>query len=657
MNSAQPHFAWTLRGKHLLSGLVLLAALALAGCGSGGGSSSTGFMSSKQSICNGCGTAMVSLTDAPGDFVSYIVKVDSLTLTRQDGTVVQTVPTTSQVDFAQLVNLSEIISAQQLPPGDYTSAKLTLDYSNATIVVSTANGDVTVPAADLIDGATGNPITAPITITLSFSSNPLVITDGAVSNLAIDFNLATSNTVALSANPITVTVDPVLSASLAPASSKQIRVRGPLASVSTSGSDYVVNVRPFEDQSDDFGQLTVNTTATTNFLINGTTYTGSAGLAALAALPANTLTSAYGTWDRTSKTFTASVVHAGTSVAGVSGNSMLGTVAARSGNTLTLDSALVFQPASGGTNSDDDMKFQPQATVTVGSNTTVTEEGQTGSFSIADISVGQRVRFTGTISTSSSGTTLDATSGSALLEPTRGIGLFTGANAGSMTVSLQSLGHVQASSLNFAGTGPSSAADASAATYQVAIPSTFSTSILTSGQPVQFSGFVTPFGAAPPDFAASTVISSNQTEAQFYAAWTAPGTQTAFTALTSSELVVGQVALQSAADHLIRLDDTSIDAATLAPGVTLVPASTSTSNTSSTSSSGSTTDDGADMDQVYAIDHQSTQKVDTFATFSAFTTALNADLSNASVLKIAAQGTYGANGTLTVTRVYVVLNN
>ena len=662
MNSARTLPRWMLGGRGLLSGLAVLAMLALAGCGSGSSSlsmTSGSTPSTKQSVCSGCGTAMVSLTDAPGDFVSYIVTVDSLTLTRSDGTVVQTVPLASQVDFTQLVNLSEILTAHQVPPGNYTSAQLTLDYSNADIVVSTSSGNVTVPAADILDGPTGNPINAPLQVTLSFGNHPLVITDGTISNLALDFNLAASNTVDLTANPITVTVNPALSASLAPATSKQIHVRGALVSVSTSNSDYVVNVRPFDDpnDNDDFGQATVNTTSTTSFLINGTSYTGSAGLTALAALPANTFVTAYGTWDMTSKTFTASVVHAGTSVSGVTGNTAVGTVAAISisGDTMTLDNALVFQPPGSTMNSDDDMNFQKQITVTVGSNTMVTEEGQTsGSFTTSDISVGQRVRFMGTISTSGSGTSIDATSGSALLLPTRGTGLYTGLSTSSgttsITVNLQSLGHVLASSLDFAGTG-TTGNDASASSYVVQIPSTFSTSSFAVGLPVQFTGFVTPFGSAPPDFSASTVISYAQAEAALDANWSSPGITTAFTALSSTELVIGQPALQAATTHVIRIDDNFIDASTLSGGVTLVPASATSSGSSSMS-----TDDIGD-DQAYSIVHQSTHAVDTFSTFSDFTTALNTDLSSDSVLGIFAKGTYGSNNTITVDRVFVVLNN
>ena len=659
MKRVRSHSAWTLGAQHLLTGLLLAAALALAGCGGSSMNPSTAVSppaSTKQTPCtSGCGTALVSLTDAPGDFVSYIVTVDSLTLTRADGTVVQTVPTTSQVDFAQLVNLSEVLSAQQLPPGTYTSAKLTLDYSTADIVVSTASGNVTVPGADLINGATNSPISAPITVTLSFGSAPLVITDGTVSNLALDFNLAASNTVDLTANPITVTVDPVLSASLAPASSKQIHVRGPLQSVSAGSSDYVVNVRPFADGQDDFGQFTVYTNASTTYLINGTSYTGSAGLSALQGLSMGTLTTAYGTWDTTANTFTASVVHAGTSVAGVSGDAVIGTVAARTADTLTVDNALVYQaPSSSSSSGDtqsDDLHFTHQVTVTIGSGTTVSAEGETGTFSPSDLSVGQRVRFTGTLSSNVTGTSLDATSGSALMKPTRGTGLYTGASSGAIAVNLQSLGGVDAGSLLFAGTGASAATDATASSYLVGIPSSFSTTVLAVGLPVEFTGFVTPFGTAPPDFAATTVVSYAQAHAELQANWTSPGTTTAFTALSSTQLVIGQPALTSATTHTIRIGETMIDASTLSGGVTLIPATATSSSTPTEPS-----DDGGE-DLAFAIAHQSSDSVDTFGTFSDFTSALNTDLSTASVLGIWANGLYGSSGTITVNRVYVVLNN
>ena len=628
--------------KRLLSGLSVLGLLALAGCGGGANPVSSALPSvpTAQKACSGCGTALVSLSDAPGDFVSYLVTVDSLTLTRSDGQVVQTVPQSTQVDFAQLVNLSEILSAEQIPEGHYTSATLTLDYSHATLVVDTASGSVTVPAGNILDATTGQPLTGTVQVTLSLGGGTaLVVSPGAVSHLALDFNLAASNTVDLTPSPPTVTVNPVLSASLLPASGQQFHVRGPLLSVSSADSDYVVTVRPFEDSNDDFGQLTVDTTATTQFLINGTAYTGAAGLAQLATLPANTLTSAYGSWDRTSNTFTARIVHAGSSVAGASGPAVQGTVVSRSGDTLTLQNALVLQRPS--SNSDDDLGFQRQVTVSVGPGTTVTEQGETGSFSSTDISVGQQARFSGTLTTGSVGTSLDATGGSALLLPTQGVGLLTTAATGLLTVDLQSLGHVQASALDFTGTGGTSGPDAAAA-YQVAIPSSFSTGSLTDGLPVQFTGFVAPFGAAPPDFSAFTVVSASQADAQLRLSWTSPGTNTPFAALSATGLLIGEATVQAAATQVLRIEDTTIDASTLANGLQLVPQSGSTEDNEDTS---------------FTIAHALSQTADSFSTFADLTTALNTDLSTASVLSVSAEGTYGSTGVLTVSRLVVVLDN
>jgi hypothetical protein len=346
---------------------------------------------------------MVSLTDAPGDFISYIVNVVSLQLTRADGTVVQTVPVTTQVDFAQLVNLSEIVSAAQIPAGRYVAASITLDYSGATIVVDNGTTGVTILPADIIDGATSMPLAAPnptqVTLTLSLDTdNQLVVTPNTIANLALDFNLAASNAITPSnTDPTTVTVNPVLTASLVPDTSKQIRVRGPLVSVSTTASSYIVGVRPFYNSSGMNGQVTVATTATTTYSINGTAYTGSAGLTQLATLSAGTVTAAYGTWDTTSQTFTASNVLAGSSVAGTSLDSVEGTVVARTGDTLTLLDDLLYHAGQFG------IRFEQQVTVTVGTGTTVTEAGASGAFSIEDISVGQHVQIFGTLGADSAG--------------------------------------------------------------------------------------------------------------------------------------------------------------------------------------------------------------------------------------------------------------
>ncbi|MHB8815198.1 MAG: hypothetical protein ACYDAE_18250 [Steroidobacteraceae bacterium] len=621
--------------------LCALGALTLAACGGSGSStmspsasSSTSGVSPSQG-CNGCGTALVSITDLPGDFVSYIVNVDSLTLTRSDGTVVQTVPVTTQVDFAQLVNLSEIVSADQIPAGRYVSATLTVDYTGATIVVDTSSGDVSVPAADILNGS-GQPLTGQVTVTLSLSSDQqLVITPGTVSNLALDFNLLASNAVNLTANPVTVTVSPALTASLTPDLTKQIHVRGPLVSVSTSASDYVIGIRPFDDQSDTTGQLTVATTNSTTYLINGTSYTGSAGLAQLAMQAAGTLTSAYGDWTPNSGAFTANLVIVGSSVEGTSMSSVQGTVLARTGDTLTVSDGLLFHPEAAAM----PLGFERRATVTVGTGTTVIEEGQTGSFTLSDISVGQLLRVSGTLGMDSSGNpTLDATAGSALLLPTSGVGLVTATASGSITVGLQELGGMDASTLNFAGTGATSQQDATASSYQVSVPSSISTSSTSNGSAIGFTGFVTPFGSAPPDFAATTLIGYGTAQTLFDAWWTSPGVTAPFATLTGSELLLSQATLKSSAHEVIRMGGVTLDPSTLSAGLELLPDMSGTA-------------------QSFAIVHAMSQSIDSFGTFNDFTTALTTDLNGTTgVLQVMAEGSY-ASGAITADHVIVVLNN
>ncbi len=619
--------------------LCALGAVGLAACGGSGSDagSATPSTSLQQQPCSNCGTAMVSLTDQPGDFVSYIVNVDSLTLTRSDGTVVQTVPVTTQVDFAQLVNLSEIVSADQIPAGSYVSAALTLDFTNATIVVDTSGGDVTVPAADILSGTTGQPLTGQVTLTLSLGSDQqLIITPGTVANLALDFNLLASNTVDLTANPITVTVNPTLTASLTPDTTKQIHVRGPLVSVSTSADDYVIGVRPFDDQSNTTGQITIGTTDSTTYLINGTSYTGSAGLTQLATLAAGTLTSTYGTWDRTAGTLTATQVLVGPSVEGSMTSSVAGTVLARSGDTVTVGNGLVYQPESMGPG----LTFQRQVSVTVGSGTTVTEEGQAGPFTVSDISVGQNVRISGTAGTGSSGTpTMDATAGTAFLFPTTGIGLVTGTATGSVTVDLQQLGNVDASALYFAGTGTTSQQDATGASYQVSVPSSISTTSAGSGVAVAFTGFVTPFGSAPPDFAASTLVNYGETQTLFDARWASPGTTAPFATLTGSELALSQATLQASTQSSVRIGWVTVGASSLTSGLELVPDTTGTAP------------------QSFAIVHVMSRTIDSFGTFNDLTAALATDLTGTvGVLQVMAEGSY-SSGALTADHVIVALNN
>jgi hypothetical protein len=628
----------------LLAVAAIAGAAGVSGCGGGSGSP----MSSPWATANGA--AMVTLTDAPGDFLSYKLTVVSLNLTSANGTTIETLPAATHVDFAQLVDLSEVISARQVPTGTYTGVSMTVDYTGATIVVDNGAGGLTVPAANIMNGATNSALVSPsgqLTLTLKLASNaPLVISDQRIANLALDFNLSASNTVApgsitssTPASAVTVTVQPMLSASLTPDSSRQIRVRGKLVSVDTSGNSYTVNVRPFHDaMDDDHGQLVVHTTATTSFTLNGTASTGSAGLTALAALGAGTLTAATGTFDTSTETFTATEVFAGTSVPGADLDSVEGTVIARTGSVLTVSHAWTDE------RDRDDEQFNPKIAVTVASTTTVTEDGRSGSFGIQDISVGQHLQVFGTFGTDSSGNrTLDASSGSARLMVTQLFGQFISSANGVVTVKLQALDRRDPSVFNFAGTGSSALKDASASAYQVSVPTAVPVPSLTAGFPARFFGFVTPFGSAPPDFSAVTVVDFSTTEALLLLAWDSPGVSAPFEApLSATHAVIAQSTLQGAQAHVIRIGPVQLDPAAVSAGLSFVPGTTASPLT-------------------FAIVHVSpdnSRAIDTFASFGDFVTALSADLTGMTTVRaIAAEGTYDeTSGVLTVNRMLVALS-
>ena len=632
--------------------LMMLGMLGLAACGGGGSASSQGPQTSAvagAAAPTGTGSALVTLTDAPGDFLSYLVNVVSLQLTRADGTVIETVPVTTQVDFAQLVNLSEVVSAQQIPAGAYVAATLTLDYSGATIVVDNGAGGLTVPAANVINGSTSAALVSPnnrtkISLELP-SGSPLVITPGTVGNLALDFNLAASNTVtpatigaATAAAAVTVTVNPVLTASLVPDTQKQIRVRGALVSVTDAAgsTSYTVNVRPFYNDGGSQGQLVVDTTASTTFTINGSSYSGSAGLTALAALAAGTLTSANGSFDVATKTFTAAAVSAGTNKTGAILDSVEGTVVARSGNVVTLSDGLICPRNA------DVARFGFQVVVTIGASTSVTEAGQTGTFGPQDISVGQHVLVFGNLTIAAGGSaTLDATQGSAQLRPTALVGLIKSATADTLTVTLQSLDGQPATSLDFSGTGASTAQDASAAGYLVGVPNSLLGTPPADGTPVKLVGFVAPFGTAPPDFAASSLESFANAAALLRVEWSLPGLAAPFVApLSAAHVVISQSTLQGAKEPLIHLGPQLIDVSSSSSGLTL-------------------TADAAATNPAFAIAHGVTHRIDTFTAFTDLISALTSDLNGTTTLvEIEAKGAYDAGAaTLSADQLVVLLDD
>jgi hypothetical protein len=446
--------------------------------------------------------AMMTITDAAGDFLTYKVKLVSLQLKKSDGTLVETLPASTTIDFAQLIDLAEILSARQIPPGDYVAAQVTVDFTGATIMVDDGTGTgVAVKAVDSSGAALG---LFQLMVQLD-NKNDLKINAAKASRIAFDFNLLASNMVDLTAK--TDTVSPTLVASVVPIDNKQIRVRGEISAVDTANSDYTVNVDPFHDSGGNkLSPLVVHTSDSTTFEINGKPFAGAAGLAQLATLPADTIAVAFGNLQASDQTFTATSVLAGSSAEGGGFDHILGNVVARNGNTLTIHGARM--DGHGGGDNDDDDFIAGNSTVNVAAATAVTAEGQssaTPAHTIAEISVGSLIDAFGTATKDNSGkVTLDATAGRVRLDLTHVQGSLRGSATGDITLNLKSIDRQPASLFSFTGTG--SGADTDPTKYVVATGA-LNVSSFSVGELVLSIGFVNPFGKAPPDFSAVTVAS------------------------------------------------------------------------------------------------------------------------------------------------------
>jgi len=368
----------------------------LAACGGSGG----GILGAGD--CPDCGTVLVTVTDAEGDFASYTVDVASLKLRRANGDIVETLPNAGPLDFAQYVELTELFTAAQVPAGVYVAGTITLDYRAADIQVEV--GGTAVPAA--VRDRDGNPLGLyELDIELS-GDRPLIVRPGLPALLNVDFDLAASHDVDTGQNPPVVTADPFIVADLEPVDEKELRTRGPLVAVDTAAQTYSIRLRPFHHPLGDFGPAEVHVDADTTYAIDGVDYAGADGLAAMASLAAGTPTVAHGTLDVGAREFTATRVAAGTSVPGHAFDAAIGNILSRDGNELLVRGATIVRTSGS-------VVFNDNVTVTIGPDTIVRKPGTAGNATIAALSVGQRVQIFGQVTSdpSSTGVNLDATRG------------------------------------------------------------------------------------------------------------------------------------------------------------------------------------------------------------------------------------------------------
>jgi len=490
----------------------LVFAVVLSGCADSGssGSNPTGD--------NDTGDLVVGLTDAESDFVKYEVDIVSLTLTKQNGAVVDALPVVTRVDFAQYVEMTEFLTAATIPVGRYVEATIELDYSEADLLVEGSGGSaVPVDTNDIIDdtGATINRLTVSVQLQ---GRNALIIAPGIPAHLTLDFDLSASNHVDLTdpAQPM-VTVNPLLVAEINPENPKIHRLRGPLKEVNVTEGTFSLIIRPFihviSGGDDRFGTLQVVTDGETFYEISGNMYQGEEGLQALDQQQVLTAVIVIGDLNIAAGRFEARQVYAGSSVPGGTLDVITGNVVSRSGLQLTVKGATLIRAAGS-------VAFNDELNVLLSDDTTVGRQLSKDQFSISDISVGQRITVFGVLNGDE--TQLDAVDGHVhlLLTTVKGEVVSTD---GPVIVDLTAIDGRKISHFDFTGTGIDSANNADPNGYEVDTDSLDITG-LDAGDAVKFRGFVTPFGHAADraDFEANTLVNVSNVKGLMIVDWFPP---------------------------------------------------------------------------------------------------------------------------------------
>jgi hypothetical protein len=482
--------------------LVILGFLS-GGCGGGGGAGSSVSVTALNAP-EDQGTIAIAITDAEGDYDSYTVDVTSVVLQRSDGSVVETLPLSTRIDFSELTEVTEFLTIATVPAGRYHSAVIGLDYTDAEIIVQDDSGALLEATPVDEAGARLEELSVRLQLT---EADSIVIRPGIPAAFSLDFDLDASNTINLTVAPPTVTVLPFLLASAELEADRAHRVRGLLDSVDQAENSVTLNVRPFRHRQGNFGQFSFLTDEATAYEINGEGFIGEAGLAELATLDFRVPVIAGGPVE--AGHLVAHTVLVGTSVPWTDRDVVQGVVVARADDALTLSSGLIeFR--------DGVVDHRGRLTVLVGENTRVSALGLPNDTLTRDsISVGQRIVAFGELADDR---TLDATESHVRMQLSDLTADVVVSNPLALDLYFQNGRRPVV--YDYSGTGVDPAHDADPEFYEVDT-STLPLSSVTEGDLVRVRGHVSGWMSAPADFLARTLIdvSLDMRSASFVAHW------------------------------------------------------------------------------------------------------------------------------------------
>jgi hypothetical protein len=450
------------------------SAAVLAGCsGSSSGSAAT--------------TATLTVTDAATDeLLNFTVGLDSVELVGTLGNV-ELLQTDVGVDFAALTDLSRVLNVTEIPADTYTGVEVVLDFDNSRVVVLGENN----PAA--LQDSDENPLAGTLTLPIEFTT-PIEVTSGHF-DIELDFDLSQSVVVDTGAN--TVLIEPVIVPRVNRADQKEHAVGGDLRFVNTADDFFTLGLPAGLDGTP---ILRVTTDSATVFQVDGVCLTGAAGLSALDNLVVGSWVQAFGSVNGASASFAAATVEAGTGSYNGGTDIVEGLITGRVGG-AGQDAVLTV---SGHSNDAAHTTFIVSQNFTINTllaETKVVHRGSSTLYDTDELQIGQRVRCFGALS----GTTLDCTTATDVVrvEPTHVFGFAAAAPAlGELTIQLTRIDLLQESAFTWA-EGGTTPADPNAFVLNVA--NLGAGQGITTGTPVEATGFFTDVGDGTVDFVATTL--------------------------------------------------------------------------------------------------------------------------------------------------------
>jgi hypothetical protein len=261
-----------------------------------------------------------------------------------------------------------------------------------------------------------------------------------------------------------------------------------------------------------FGNINVAVDEETVFDINGDLYEGTAGLEMLYDLPENTVVIVEGQLSFQPKKFLAKNVTAGTSVPGATSDIVTGHVVGRSGDTLKINGTVL----SAG---EGRLGFKKSVSVTIGDESIVRKLNSEELLSKFDVSPGQKVSVSGVFTDNDDELVIDAGAGTIVLLPTTLKGVVAeNDDTLPMAINIAAIDNKNPAVFDFQGTGLDAENDADPDFYEI-YTGLLDISGFSLDDPVKIIGYVSPFGTAPDDFSAMTLVNLKDVRAFIKVQW------------------------------------------------------------------------------------------------------------------------------------------